>query len=139
MGFFKDFKSFLLKGDIVNLSTAVIVAGAFGKIVSSFTNDILMPPIGMVLGNVNFSELKWILQEAVINAAGEVTTEAVTINYGSFIQFIIDFVIIGFCIFVILKAYEKTQKKEEEAPAAPAGPTQEELLAEIRDLLKEKK
>ncbi|RAV28572.1 large-conductance mechanosensitive channel protein MscL [Sinomicrobium soli] len=139
MGFFKDFKSFLLKGDIVNLATAVIVAGAFGKIVSSFTNDILMPPIGMLLGNVNFSELRYVLQEAIIDASGEVTKEAVTINYGNFIQFIIDFIIIGFFIFILLKAYEKTKKKEKPAPAAPAGPTQEELLAEIRDLLKEKK
>jgi len=132
MGFFKDFKSFLLKGDIINLATAVIVGGAFGKIVASFTNDVLMPPIGILLGGVNFTELKLTLKEAV----GEVT--AVTINYGSFIQTVIDFVIIGFCIFMVLKAYERIQKKEAPAPAAPKGPTQEELLAEIRDLLKKK-
>jgi len=132
MGFFKDFKSFLLKGDIINLATAVIVGGAFGKIVASFTNDVLMPPIGILLGGVNFTELKLTLKEAV----GEVT--AVTINYGSFIQTVIDFVIIGFCSFMVLKAYERTQKKEAPAPAAPKGPTQEELLAEIRDLLKKK-
>lgn len=132
MGFIKDFKSFLLKGDIINLATAVIVGGAFGKIVASFTNDVLMPPIGILLGGVNFTELKLTLKEAV----GEVA--AVTINYGSFIQTVIDFVIIGFCIFIVLKAYERTQKKEVPAPAAPAGPTQEELLAEIRDLLKKK-
>lgn len=136
MGFFKDFKSFLLKGDIVNLATAVIVAGAFGKIVSSFTNDILMPPIGLLLGNVNFSDLKIELKDAVTDASGEITQAAVTINYGNFIQFIIDFIIIGFCIFMILKAYERTKKKEKPAPAAPKGPTQEQLLAEIRDLLK---
>lgn len=136
MGFFKDFKSFLLKGDIVNLATAVIVAGAFGKIVSSFTNDILMPPVGLLLGNVNFSDLRYELKEAVTDTSGEIAQAAVTINYGSFIQFIIDFVIIGFCIFVLLKAYERTKKKEESAPAAPKGPTQEELLTEIRDLLK---
>lgn len=133
MGFLKDFKSFLLKGDIVNLATAVIVGGAFGKIVASFTNDVLMPPIGLLLGNVNFTELKFTLKEAV----GE--TAAITINYGSFLQTVIDFIIIGFCIFVVLKAYEKKQKKEAPAPAAPKGPTQEELLAEIRDLLKAKK
>ncbi len=132
MGFLKDFKSFLLKGDIINLATAVIVGGAFGKIVASFTNDVLMPPIGILLGGVNFTELKLTLKEA----AGEVA--AVTINYGSFIQTVIDFVIIGFCIFIVLKAYERTQKKEAPAPSAPAGPTQEELLAEIRDLLKKK-
>lgn len=136
MGFFKDFKSFLLKGDIVNLATAVIVAGAFGKIVSSFTNDILMPPIGLLLGDVNFSDLKYILKDAVTDTSGEITKAAVAINYGNFIQFIIDFIIIGFCIFMVLKAYEKTKKKEKPAPVVPAGPTQEELLAEIRDLLK---
>lgn len=135
MGFFKDFKSFLMKGDIVSLATAVIVGGAFGKIVTSFTKDVLMPPIGLLLNGVDFKELKLQLTEASINAAGE-AVPGVTINYGSFIQTIIDFVIIGFCIFMVLKAYEKTQKKEEAAPAAPKGPTQEELLAEIRDLLK---
>ncbi|NER14271.1 large-conductance mechanosensitive channel protein MscL [Leptobacterium flavescens] len=137
MGFLKDFKSFLLKGDIVNLATAVIVGGAFGKIVSSFTNDVLMPPIGMLLGNVNFTDLKYEIKAATVDAAGE-AIPAVTINYGSFIQVVIDFIIIGFCIFMVLKAYERTQKKEEPAPAAPKGPTQEELLAEIRDLLKNK-
>ncbi|MHA7056748.1 large-conductance mechanosensitive channel protein MscL [Aquimarina sp. M1] len=135
MGFLKDFKSFLLKGDIVNLATAVIVGGAFGKIVTSFTNDILMPPIGLALGGVDFTELKVKLSEAVTEN-GEVVKEAVSINYGSFVQTVIDFIIIGFCIFMVLKAYERTQKKEEEAPAAPAGPTQEELLIEIRDELK---
>ncbi len=136
MGFFKDFKSFLLKGDIVNLATAVIVGGAFGKIVTSFTKDVLMPPIGLLLGDVNFTDLKMELKEAAVSATGD-AIPAVTINYGSFVQTVIDFVIIGFCIFMVLKAYEKSQKKEEEAaPAAPAGPTQEELLAEIRDLLK---
>jgi len=135
MGFFKDFKSFLMKGDIVSLATAVIVGGAFGKIVTSFTNDVLMPPIGLLLGDVNFTELKFALTEASVNEAGEAIAP-VTINYGNFVQTIIDFIIIGFCIFMVLKAYEKSQKKKEEAPAAPAGPTQEELLAEIRDLLK---
>lgn len=134
MGFLSDFKKFLLKGDIVNLATAVIVGGAFGKIVSSFTNDILMPPIGLLLGGVDFAQLKITLKEAVVEN-GEVATEAVSINYGNFIQMVIDFIIIGFCIFAVLKAYERTKKKEE-APAAPKGPTQEQLLMEIRDELK---
>lgn len=134
MGFFKDFRAFLMKGDIVNLATAVIVGGAFGKIVTSFTNDVLMPPIGLALGGTDFTELKLILKEATTNAAGE-AVEAVAINYGSFIQTVIDFVIIGFCIFMVLKAYEKTQKKKDE-PAPVTGPSQVELLAEIRDLLK---
>src|SRR5690606_6348173 len=135
MRFLKDFKSILLKADIINLATAVIVGGAFGKIVTSVTNDILMPPIGLLLGGVNFDDLKVVLKDAVLD--GEtVVTEAVSINYGSFAQTIIDFVIIGFCIFMVLKAYEKSQKKKEEAPAAPAGPSTEDLLAEIRDELK---
>jgi large conductance mechanosensitive channel len=136
MSFIKDFKAFLLKGDIVNLSTAVIIGGAFGKIVTSFTNDILMPPIGLLLGGTDFTELKVTLKDEILNAAGEVATPAVTINYGNFIQVIMNFIIIGFCIFMVLKAYERSKKKEEPKPAAPKGPTQEELLAEIRDLLK---
>ncbi|MFB9052092.1 large-conductance mechanosensitive channel protein MscL [Formosa undariae] len=135
MAFFKDFKSFLLKGDIINLATAVIVGGAFGKIVTSFTKDILMPPIGMLLGDVNFTDLKYVLKEATTNAAGA-EVPVVAINYGNFIQIIIDFIIIGLCIFMVLKAYENSKKKEEVAAPAPVGPTQEELLAEIRDLLK---
>lgn len=135
MGFFKDFKSFLLKGDIVNLATAVIIGGAFGKIVTSFTNDIIMPPIGMLLGGVNFTELKYVLQEAVMDGEA-VKTAAVTVNWGNFVQMVINFIIIGLCIFMVLKGYEKSQKKEEPAPEAPKGPSQEELLSEIRDLLK---
>jgi large conductance mechanosensitive channel len=138
MGFFNDFKSFLMKGDIVNLATAVIVGGAFGKIVTSFTNDVLMPPLGLLLGKVEFKDLKIVIQKAI--AASESTPEVaeVAINYGMFIQTTLDFVIIGFCIFMVLKAYERSQRKKEApaAPAAPAGPTQEQLLAEIRDLLK---
>lgn len=137
MGFFKDFKSFLMKGDIINLATAVIVGGAFGKIVASFTKDILMPPIGFILGDSKFTQLKVVLSDAIVKN-GEVIKEAVTINYGSFIQTVIDFVIIGFCIFLVLRAYEKTKKKEEVPVEAPKGPSQEELLAEIRDLLKNK-
>ncbi len=137
MAFLKDFKAFLLKGDIVKLSTAVIIGGAFGKIVTSFTNDILMPPIGMILGNTKFTSLKYVLKEAIITD-GIVSDPEVAIRYGTFLQFIIDFIIIGFCIYWVLKAYEATQKKEEPKPAAPKGPTQEELLIEIRDLLKNK-
>ncbi|MCB0376126.1 MAG: large-conductance mechanosensitive channel protein MscL [Sinomicrobium sp.] len=138
MGFFKDFKSFLLKGDIVNLAVAVVIGAAFGKIVTSFTKDVLMPPIGLLMGDVNFAELSIVLKEEVKNAAGEVTQAAITISYGSFLQTVIDFIIIGLFVFVVLRSYEKSKKKKEEAPEAPKGPTHEELLAEIRDLLKEK-
>lgn len=142
MGFISDFKAFLMKGEIVTLATAVIVGGAFGKIVTSFTNDVLMPPIGILLGGVNFTDLKIVLKEgipAVMSGETEVAPAIaeVAILYGSFIQTILDFVIIGFCIFMVLKAYEKTKKKEAETPAAPVGPTaQEQLLMEIRDELK---
>lgn len=144
MGFISDFKAFLMKGEIVTLATAVIIGGAFGKIVTSFTNDVLMPPIGLLLGKVQFSDLKIVLQDgipAVMNNEVEVTPAVaeVAIMYGSFIQTILDFVIIGFCIFMVLKAYERTKKKAAETPATPAGPTtQEQLLMEIRDELKKR-
>ncbi len=145
MGFFTDFKAFLMKGEIVNLATAVIVGGAFGKIVTSFTNDVLMPPIGLLLGRVDFKNLKLVLQDGVppVVEKGVQKTPAiaeVTLNYGAFIQIIFDFVIIGFCIFIVLKAYEKAQQKikKDDEPKPVSGPTQEQLLTEIRDLLKNK-
>ena len=143
MGFFTDFKAFLMKGEIVNLATAVIVGGAFGKIVTSFTNDVLMPPIGLLLGKVDFKNLKLVLQEGVPavveNGIQKVPAVAeVTLNYGAFIQTIFDFVIIGFCIFIVLKAYEKAQQKIHIKAQPAKGPTQEQLLTGIRDLLKNK-
>ncbi|HHJ51152.1 MAG TPA: large-conductance mechanosensitive channel protein MscL [Phaeodactylibacter sp.] len=135
----KEFKAFILKGNVLELAVAVIIAGAFGAIVTSFTKDVLMPPIGMLLGGVDFSQLAVVLQPAEMGADGEVVKEAVLLRYGVFIQKIIDFIIIAFAIFMLIKAYERTQKKEEEAPAAPPEPSAEEkLLAEIRDLLKSK-
>ena len=145
MGLFTDFKAFLMKGEIVNLATAVIVGGAFGKIVTSFTNDVLMPPIGLLLGKVDFKNLKLVLQDGVpaVTENGIQKTPPiaeVTLNYGAFIQTVFDFVIIGFCIFIVLKAYEKAQQKiiKNEVPKETSGPTQEQLLTEIRDLLKNK-
>lgn len=136
----KEFKAFIMKGNVLDLSVAVIIAGAFGAIVSSFTNDVLMPPLGILLGEVNFSDLEMVLKPAVLNDAGEVTTAAVSIRYGMFIQKIVDFLIIAFAIFMLVRTYNSLQKKKEEAPAPapPAGPTSEELLAEIRDLLRNK-
>ncbi len=135
----KEFKAFILRGNVLELAVAVIIAGAFGAIVTSFTKDVLMPPIGMLLGGVDFSQLAVVLQPAEMGADGEVVKEAVLLRYGVFIQKIIDFIIIAFAIFMLIKAYERTQKKEEEAPAAPPEPSAEEkLLAEIRDLLKSK-
>lgn len=132
-----EFKAFILKGNVLELAVAVIVAGAFATIVKSFTSDIIMPPIGMLLGGVDFSELAMTIQGAEMNDAGEVVKEAVQIRYGAFIQTIINFLIIAFAIFMVVKAYKSTQEPEPEAAPAPdPGPSTEDLLAEIRDLLK---
>ncbi len=139
MGFIKDFKEFALKGNVVDMAVGVIIGGAFGKIVTSIVSNIIMPPIGVLLGGVDFTDLKVTLKEAVTE--GENVTEAVTLNYGQFIQDVVDFLIIALCIFLMIKGITKlTAKKEEPAPEpeAPAGPTQEELLTEIRDLLAKK-
>lgn len=144
MKLLKEFKAFILKGNVLDLAVAVIIAGAFKAIVTSFVKDVLMPPIGLLLGGVDFADLKVILKagsEAVMNGDQVVTAAVseVAISYGVFINTVIDFIIIGFAIFMIIKAYTKTQKKEEAAPAAPPEPSKEEvLLSEIRDILKEK-
>jgi large conductance mechanosensitive channel len=131
MGFVQDFKSFAMKGNVVDLAVAVIIGAAFGKIVSSFVNDVLMPPIGLLLGHIDFKEFK-----AILVHGGEGVKE-VTINYGMFIQNVIDFLIVALVIFIALRAVMKLQKKKEEVPPPPPEPTnQEKLLAEIRDLLK---
>lgn len=135
----KDFKNFVMRGNILDLAVAVIIGAAFGKIVTSFVGDVLMPPIGMLLGDVNFTELFLVLGDAGTfdNLAAAREAGAPVIGYGAFIQTIIDFIIIAFAIFMVIKAYEKTKKQEEAAPAAPPAPSNEEkLLAEIRDLLK---
>ena len=136
--FLEEFKAFAIKGNVIDMATGVIIGGAFGKIVSSLVDDIIMPPIGYLIGGVNFTELKYTLP--ALNVEG-VELAPATINYGNFIQTALDFLIVAFCIFMLLKGVMKLAKKKEEeaAPAAPAGPTQEELLGEIRDLLKEKK
>ena len=138
MGFLKDFKSFLMKGDIVTLATAVVIGGAFKKIVDSAVKDIIMPLVGLVTGGVDFTK-KFIQLSG--DTAFETLKEAQdagvpVMTYGNLIQALIYFVIVGLFIFIVLKAYEKSQKKEEVAPEAPKGPSQEELLSEIRDLLK---
>ena len=136
----KEFKEFIMRGNVLELAVAVIIAGAFGLIVSSFTKDVIMPPVGLAMGGVDFSQLEVVLQPEVADAAGEITQEKVAIRYGNFIQTIIDFIIIAFVIFMIVRSYNKmTEKKEEEeAPAPPPGPSSEDLLAEIRDLLRDR-
>lgn len=138
--FIKEFKDFAVKGNAVDMAVGVIIGGAFGKIVTSIVNDIIMPPIGWIIGGVNFSDLKVTLPK--MDIAGEEMAEA-TINYGSFIQTIIDFTIIAFCVFLLVKGINKLTRKKKEEEAAPAAPPQpsaeEKLLTEIRDLLKEGK
>ena len=132
MGFISEFKEFAMKGNVLDMAVGVIIGGAFGKIVSSLVDDILMPVVGMITGNIDFTTLAFQIGE------GE---GAAVLKYGNFIQNTVDFLIVAFCIFLMLKAINKMNRKKEELapePEAPAGPTQEELLAEIRDLLKNK-
>ena len=146
--FFEEFKAFAMRGNVVDLAIGVVIGGAFGKITTSVVNDIIMPLISMLTGGVNFSEWKWVLKEAVtkVNAEGveEVVSAAVTVNYGNLISIILDFIIIAFAVFCMVKALNALHRKEEApaeepAPEAPPAPTAEELLTEIRDLLKERK
>ncbi|NLZ94675.1 MAG: large-conductance mechanosensitive channel protein MscL [Bacteroidales bacterium] len=133
----KELKEFLLRGNVVDMAVGIVIGGAFGKIVTSFVNDILMPPIAMLLGDSKFTEMKLVLQSAVMDGE-EVIKPAITFNYGNFIQMVIDFLIVGISIFFVIKAINKIKRKKEEepAPAAPPEPTKEEtLLTEIRDLL----
>ena len=130
MSMMSEFRDFAMRGNVVDMAVGIVIGGAFGKIVSSFVNDVLMPPIGLLVGGVDFADLAITLQEA----SGDVA--AVTVNYGSFIQTVIDFVIIAFAIFMVVKAMNNLKKKEEAAPPAPPKPSAEEkLLTEIRDLL----
>ena len=138
--FINEFKAFAVKGNAVDMAVGVIIGGAFGKIVSSIVNDLIMPPIGWLIGGVNFSDLKITLPAEKI--ADGIEMQAATINYGSFIQNLIDFVIIAFCVFLLVKGINKLANKKQEKPAptpAPEPSAVEKLLAEIRDLMKEKK
>lgn len=133
-----EFKQFAMRGNVVDMAAGIIIGGAFGKIVSSFVSDVLMPPIGLLLGGVNFTDLRVTLKEAVVDA-GETIVPAVTINYGAFIQVILDFIIIAFAIFMMIKFMNSLNRKKEEAPAPPPAPAEDiTLLTEIRDLLKKK-
>ena len=140
MSFIQDFKAFALKGNVVDMAVGVIIGGAFGKIVTSIVNNIIMPPIGVITGGVDFTDLKLVIKEAE-KAGDEVIAEAVTLKYGQFIQDVVDFLIIAFCIFLMVKGIAALSRKKEEpaAPApAPEPSAEEKLLTEIRDLLKSK-
>ncbi len=131
MGMISEFKSFAMRGNVVDMAVGIIIGGAFGKIVSSFVADVIMPPIGVLIGGVDFSDLGLTIKAATADAA------AVTLNYGAFLQTVFDFLIIAFAIFMAIKGMNSMRKKEEAAPAAPPKPSNEELLlTEIRDLLK---
>lgn len=131
MSMMKEFRDFAMRGNVVDMAIGIIIGAAFGKIVTSFVNDVLMPPLGIALGGVKFNDLAVTLKEG----AGDVA--AVTLNYGNFIQTTVDFIIIAFAIFMMVKLMNSLKKKAEEKPAAPAEPpAQEKLLTEIRDLLK---
>ena len=143
MGFIKEFKEFAMKGNVMDMAVGVIIGGAFGKIVTSLVSDVLMPIIGKLTGGINFTDLFVNLGEGSYKTLAEAKEAgAAVFAYGQFIQNIIDFLIVAICIFLMIKGMNKlSRKKEEPAPAepeAPKGPTQEELLAEIRDLLKKK-
>ena len=129
-----EFKAFAMKGNVVDMAVGIIIGAAFGKIIASVVNDIIMPPLGLLIGGVNFTELKIVMKAAV----GE--NPAVTLNYGNFLQIVFDFLIVAFVVFMMIKAMNSAKRKEEAKPAAPpapAAPTKEEiLLTEIRDLLK---
>ena len=133
MSMVSEFKKFAMRGNVVDMAVGIVIGGAFGKIVSSFVADVLMPPIGIALGGVDFTDLAITLKEGTAEA------EAVMLNYGSFIQSVVDFLIIAFAIFMVVKAMNSLQKNEEEEPAAPPEPSKEEvLLTEIRDALRSK-
>ena len=143
--FFEEFKAFAMRGNVVDMAVGVVIGGAFGKITTSIVNDIIMPLISMLTGGVNFADWKWVLKEAVANAEGVIdpATE-VAIKFGSTIAVIVDFIIVAFAVFCMIKLLNNLHRKKEEpapepeAEPAPPAPTTEELLAEIRDLLKEK-
>ena len=147
--FFEEFKAFAMRGNVIDLAVGVVIGGAFGKITTSIVNDIIMPVIGVLTGGINFSDWNIVLKEAIVAADGTVEVAEVAVNYGNTIAIILDFIIIAFAVFCMVKAINSLHKKKEEAPAAPPepsaeepaappAPTTEELLSEIRDLLKNK-
>ena len=143
--YFEEFKAFAMRGNVVDMAVGVVIGGAFGKITTSIVNDIIMPLISILTGGVDFTQWKWVLKEAIVDAEGAVTAAEVAVNYGNLISIILDFIIIAFAVFCLVKGLNALHRKEEEpAPEpepepAPPAPTTEELLAEIRDLLKEQK
>ncbi len=136
MALLKDFKEFAMRGNVIDMAVGVVIGAAFGKIISSLVDDIIMPLVGVVTGGINFTDYKFVIQQAVIDGQ----TQEVTMNWGSWVQTVVDFLIVAFCIFIAIKGINQLKRKQEEAPAPAQEPTKEEvLLTEIRDLLKERK
>ncbi len=134
-----EFKQFAMRGNVVDMAVGIIIGGAFGKIVSSFVSDVIMPPLGILIGGVNFTDLRITIKSQIVDAAGSVVNPAVTINYGNFIQVVFDFIIIAFAIFAMVKIMNNLNRKnvEEQVPATPPPPPADiQLLSEIRDILK---
>ena len=134
-----EFKDFAVKGNVMDMAVGIIIGGAFKTIITSLVKDVIMPPVGLAMGGVDFNEMKYTLQDAAVASADGVTkaVEAVTVNYGTFLMTIIDFIILAFVIFMMVRGINSAKKKEEAAPSAPPAPSKEEvLLGEIRDLLK---
>jgi len=136
MGMLKEFKDFAMKGNLVDIAVGFVMGAAFKSVVTSFTGGIVSPLIGLIF-NSNFKDLNWVVKDGVVNDAGEIVGEVVVL-YGDFLTNLIDFIIVAFVMFMIIKGINKTKKKEEPAPEAPKGPSQEDLLTEIRDLLSKK-
>lgn len=137
--FLEEFKAFAMRGNVLDMAVGVVIGGAFGKITTSIVNDIIMPLISMLTGGINFSSWKIVLKQAVLDGQGAVVSEEVAVNFGNTIAVVLDFIIIAFAVFCMIKAINSFHRKKEEAPPAPPEPSAEEkLLTEIRDLLKEK-
>ncbi len=137
MGFFKEFKEFAMKGNLIDMAVAFVMGAAFTKLVTGFIQGLIMPIIGIVTAGVDFKDLKYVVKEAVKDDKGAIVKPEAAIMYGEFISITIDFILVAFVMFLVVKAVNKMKKKKEEAPAPPAEPTKEEvLLTEIRDLLK---
>jgi large conductance mechanosensitive channel len=134
MGYIKEFREFILRGKVVDLAIGVMIGGAFQKIISSLVNDVIMPPLGFFIGGVNFKELKLLIKNPLYDATGKISAEAVTINYGAFLQSVFDFIIIAFSVFIAIKAVNRINKRKKEDELSG----EEKLLIEIRDLLKQK-
>ena len=132
----KEFKDFIMTGNVIDLAVAVLLAGAVGLVVNGFVTDIMMPIIGSVTGGIDFADMKYVLSPAVIGADGVIVTPENAIMYGKWINSLINLMIVGFVLFMIVKAYAKVRAKKVEAPAPPAGPTEIDLLKEIRDALR---